>query len=216
MGVGDGIDDGYESISRLLMRLAPVGDGAAYFRGQVQEAVNPRERVAVLHTRRGAKMLRSKTKRLMSASYFRYRTDRFLRLHCFESFSSRNAGEFEELISRHESRINHLEVGEEAGLACRDLAQILEEAGADPEDAAGWYIKAIEDLGDEPECVEALEKMFERGIWPLEIAKYSEPIFPRMESRWRSKNAEVLVEDEKVDFAARTCGVVFWICMTII
>ena len=68
--VGDGTDDGYESISRLLMRLAPAGDGAAYFRGQVQEAVNPRER-AVLHLSPGRiKMLRSKTRRLMSGVVF--------------------------------------------------------------------------------------------------------------------------------------------------
>ncbi|MBT6177716.1 MAG: tetratricopeptide repeat protein [Deltaproteobacteria bacterium] len=202
--LGEQESEGYESVSRLLMRLAPQDQAAEYFRAQIQEAVDPLERVATLHLLAGALLeLEDSTE---AADVWR----RILDIEpadasAFHSLSEylRDASEFSELIQRHESRIANLEIGEESGVACRDLAQILEESGGEPEDAAGWYIKAVEDLGDDALCVEALERMFDQGVWPLEIAKTLEPLFSENGNHaGEARMLEVLVEDEKVDFAA--------------
>lgn len=196
--------ESYDSVSRLLMRLAPQDHAAQYFRDQVKEAVDPLERVATLHLLAGA--LHELGEPSEAADVWR----RILDIEpadtsAFNSLSEylREASEFGELIERHESRIANLETGEESGIACRDLAQILEESGGDPEDAAGWYIKAVEDLGDDATCMQALERMFDQGVWPLEIAKTLEPLFCESGNHaGEARMLEVLVDDEKVDFAA--------------
>lgn len=193
-----------DSIARLLMRLAPETDVVPFFQREVERAVTPEERIETLLLLAGA-LVEAQLEGDAADTWRRIldidatQNDAFQKLSNFLQESSA----FEELVQRHTSRIGKLDLDQDMGHACCELGGILATSDATQEEAAGWYIQALEKLGHHEESVAALERLFSHDVAPSEIAKTLEPLYADANNyAGEARMLEVLADRENVDFAA--------------